>query len=89
MARVTVQEARDHLDDLLRRVEQGEDIIITRSGRRLARLGPVEETESLDRLPSLKKWRADLQMEGERLSTIVRNQRDEEQYGPDTSTPAF
>ena len=42
MVEVNVHEAKTHLSRLLRRVEAGEDVLISRAGRPLARLVPVE-----------------------------------------------
>ena len=39
-ASVGVHEAKTHLSDLLRRVEAGETVIITRRGKPVAELGP-------------------------------------------------
>lgn len=44
MVEVGVHEAKTHLSRLLTRVAAGEDIVITRSGRPVARLVPVERT---------------------------------------------
>ncbi len=44
MVEVGVHEAKTHLSRLLARVAAGEDIVITRSGRPVARLVPVERT---------------------------------------------
>jgi prevent-host-death family protein len=50
MTSVGVLEARDKLGQLLDRVEQGEEITITRDGREIARLipahGPQDQAES-------------------------------------------
>ena len=43
MHQVSVQEAKTHLSRLLRRAVAGEDVVITRSGRPVVRLVPVEE----------------------------------------------
>ena len=40
MSQVTVHEAKTHLSRLLRRVETGEEIVIARSGKPVARLVP-------------------------------------------------
>jgi prevent-host-death family protein len=40
---VSVHEAKTHLSRLLRRVESGEEVIIARGGRPIARLVPVTE----------------------------------------------
>jgi prevent-host-death family protein len=44
MVEVGVHEAKTHLSRLLTRVAAGEDVVITRSGRPVARLVPVERT---------------------------------------------
>ena len=41
MTQVNVQEAKTRLSDLLLRSEQGEEIVIARAGRPVARLVPV------------------------------------------------
>ena len=41
MTQVNVQEAKTQLSDLLARSERGEEIVIARSGRPVARLVPV------------------------------------------------
>lgn len=43
MSIVNVHEAKTHLSRLLRRVAAGEEIVIAKSGRPIARLVPVEE----------------------------------------------
>lgn len=42
MDRVNVHEAKTHLSRLLERVERGEEVIIARNGRPVARLVPVQ-----------------------------------------------
>ncbi len=42
MAEVSVHEAKTHLSALLARVEGGEEIVIARAGRPVARLVPLE-----------------------------------------------
>ena len=42
MVEVNVHEAKTHLSRLLQRVEAGEEVVISRAGRPLARLVPVE-----------------------------------------------
>jgi len=42
---MNVHEAKTHFSRLLARVEKGESIVISRAGRPVARLVPVESTE--------------------------------------------
>jgi len=44
MTLVDVQQAEPRLDELLRRCQQGEDVVITRGGRPVARLVPVADS---------------------------------------------
>ena len=44
MVEVGVHEAKTHLSRLLMQVAAGEEVVITRSGRPVARLVPVERT---------------------------------------------
>ena len=46
MTTVGIHEAKTHLSRLLRRVIAGEEIVIAKGGKPLARLVPVEEFES-------------------------------------------
>ena len=45
MAQVNVHEAKTHLSKLLARVAAGEEIVIARAGKPVARLVPVENEE--------------------------------------------
>jgi prevent-host-death family protein len=48
MTTVTAYEAKTHLPRLLRAAERGETVIITRHGKPVAQLGPVQQRESFD-----------------------------------------
>ena len=52
MTIVNIHEAKTHLSRLLNRVVSGEEIIIARSGKAVAKLVPVEEPKQ-DRIPGL------------------------------------
>jgi len=56
MTRISVLEARQQLANLAKRVEAGEDIVITHRGKDLVRLAPVAPP-----LPDLSEFRASLQ----------------------------
>ena len=53
---VTVHEAKTNLSELLRRVEAGEEIVIARAGRPVARLVPLASA-ARPRRPGLLKGR--------------------------------
>lgn len=75
--RVPVEEIQSRLGEWLRRVEEGERVVITREGRDVAQVEAVKETTRTDSLPSLEEWRASFTVRGEDLSETVRQQREE------------
>ncbi|MYD71790.1 MAG: type II toxin-antitoxin system Phd/YefM family antitoxin [Acidobacteria bacterium] len=44
---VSITQAKNHLSQLLQRAAAGEDVIITRAGRPVARLVPIEDVRPL------------------------------------------
>lgn len=50
-ATVNVHEAKTHLSRLLERVESGEEVVIARAGKPVARLVPITETITEPRQP--------------------------------------
>ena len=48
MATVSAYEAKTHLPRLLREVERGETVIITRHGKPVAKLAPVDDQRRAD-----------------------------------------
>lgn len=78
MLEITLREARAQLSDLLDQVGQGEEVIITRHGKQVARLMPVVHAQA--KLPSLKKFRASFKIKGKALSRTIANLRKEERY---------
>jgi prevent-host-death family protein len=52
MTTINVHEAKTHLSRLLVRVEMGEEIILARAGKPVARLAPMEGTPAKRRLGS-------------------------------------
>ena len=66
---INVKQARASLSSLLKRVEKGGEVVLLRRGKKVARLVPLEGWEG--RLPSLKEFRASIQVKGEPLSMGV------------------
>jgi prevent-host-death family protein len=77
MGEVNVKDARSQLSALLDRVEKGEEIIIKRRGKRVAKIVPPG---TVSNLPSLKDFRASLKVRGKPLSQTVIDARKEERY---------
>lgn len=77
MLEISVKEARKKLSYLLDRVEYGDEIIITRRGKRIARLIAPDQDE---KLPELKQFRKGLKVAGKAMSEIVIGNRTDERY---------
>jgi prevent-host-death family protein len=74
MKHVGIRQARQQLPDLIDRVEAGEEIMITRQGKAVARLIPAPP--SARKLPSLEKFRRDLGRPGTPSARLLREERD-------------
>ena len=79
MSPVNLKEARKRLSELVGAAEQGESVIITRRGRQVARLCPVEE-KPLRALPDLSAFRAEISSKGKSLTDELLAQRREERH---------
>lgn len=55
MAEVTIRELRNHGGDVVDRAAQGEQITITRAGKRVAELRPLAQPTSSEAL--VERWR--------------------------------
>jgi prevent-host-death family protein len=78
MSRISVKEARDHLRELIDRVLAGEEVILLRRGREVARILPPKGRRK--KLPSLKRFRSSIRVRGKSMSAEVIKQRREERY---------
>jgi prevent-host-death family protein len=75
---ISVKEARSRFSAILSEVEEGNEIVIMRRGKAVARLVPCADNRR--KLSSLKDFRATIQLKGEPMSeTVIRN-RSEERY---------
>jgi len=75
MSTINVADAKAHLSELLDRVEAGEEVVITRRGKAIARLSSVEPTRQP--LVSLADLRSSLPTVTKRSADVVRELRDE------------
>ena len=82
MGPVNLKEARARLSDLVRAVEKGESVLITRRGRIVARLVPPAASSEQKKAPDLAPFREALQIREEEksLSHIVIENRREGRY---------
>lgn len=78
MLEINVKEARGNLSSILDKVEKGEEIIITRRGKRIARISNLDNKPSP--LRSLKQFRKKIRVKGKSLGQTVIEQRNEQRY---------
>jgi prevent-host-death family protein len=70
---VGIKQAREELPDLVHRAEAGEEIVITRQGKAVARL--VAAPSSRKALPTLREFRRTLGQEGTPAVKLIRDER--------------
>jgi prevent-host-death family protein len=75
---VSVKEARENLKSLIDRVAAGEEVILLRRGKEVARLIPPKSGGK--RLPSLKDFCASIAVKGRPMSEEVTRARIEGRY---------
>ncbi|HVR11662.1 MAG TPA: type II toxin-antitoxin system prevent-host-death family antitoxin [Thermoanaerobaculia bacterium] len=78
MRTVSIREARQKLRALLDDVAAGEEIVLVRRGKAVARLVPAGD--STQRLPSLADFRHSIQLRGTTLGEELAAVREEERY---------
>lgn len=78
MKKVQVNEVREKLAKYLAEAEQGEEIIITKHSKPIARLMPMESKKS--EFPDLTEFREKIQVKGKPMSEEVSEMRREERY---------
>lgn len=76
MIKAGVREVRQKLSEYLRKVQEGEEVVITRRDEPLARIVPFARKQERS-LESHKALREGVAMNGKPLSQIIREQREE------------
>ena len=74
MKHVGIKQARQELPDLIDRAESGEEIVITRQGRAVAKIVPAPKTQKP--LPSLADFRQTIGRDGTPAVDLIREERD-------------
>jgi prevent-host-death family protein len=74
MKYVGIKQARARFPELVRRAEAGEEIVITRDGKAVARL--VSAPRATTPLPSLREFRRSLGRDGTSSFQLIREERD-------------
>ncbi len=75
MHTVSVAEAKANLSKVLNRVQSGEDVVITRRGKPVARIAAMKD--ALEPIPSLEEFRATLPKAKTPSVKMIRDMRDE------------
>ena len=75
---ISAREARKRISTLLDLAQKGEEVVILRRGKRVARLVPAENSKR--GLPDLTDFRASIAVKGEALSRAVVDTRNQERY---------
>jgi prevent-host-death family protein len=78
MIEINAKEARSKLSMLLKHVEAGDEVLILRRGKKVARLLPSRNGGR--RLPTLKEFRASIRIKGDSISAVVARERKETRY---------
>ena len=73
--RVPVEEMQSQFDEWIRRVEEGERLVLTRGSQEIARVHAATEPTTTASLPSLEEWRASIDIGGEKMSKTIQRQR--------------
>lgn len=76
MIELNVKEARARISEVLDWVEAGEEVILVRRGRRIARIIPERELQEIP-LPSLQAFRSRIEIRGAPMSALVAREREE------------
>lgn len=79
MSATNIRDARKNLSALLEQVERGEEVIISRRGKPVARLVHVHDAANV-RFPSRAELRSKLPPAREAAGDLVRRLRDEERF---------
>jgi prevent-host-death family protein len=80
MVTVNLTHAKAHLSELIDKVESGETVVITRRGRPVARIGPIEPPKKPIDFQSLAGIRKTLPPLPEPSAEWIREMRDDERY---------
>lgn len=79
MKKVPVNQVREQLAKYLTEAERGEEVVITRHNKPIAKLVNYEEPQK-PKFPDMKKFRDSLNVQGSVLDTLLKT-RNEERVG--------
>jgi len=77
MSTITVAEAKAHLSEVLDRVERGEEVVITRRGKPVARVSQVQQPKEPIDWEAIDRIRESMPFQEVPSVDIIRQMRDE------------
>jgi len=77
MKTVSVREAREQISSLLDAVNAGENVVITRRGKPVAKLVTIDSEDSKNRFPDRTMFRNQLSSSRKTSEKLIREMRDE------------
>lgn len=80
MEQVGIKEMRDNLREYLDRAEAGEEIVVLRRGKEVARIVPPRREPEPGRFPDLTEFRNSTKLRGERPLESLLKLREETRY---------
>ncbi len=80
MGEISLAEAKTHLSELIDRVEAGDQVDITRRGKRVARLTAATGTRKRIDVAQLRSLTAAMAPQDRSAADLVRSMRDDDRY---------
>lgn len=77
---VNIAEAKAHLSELVEQAAAGETVLLTRRGKPVARMSPLDQPRKPVDLQRLRTLTDSMPQQAEDAATLVRRMRDEERY---------
>jgi antitoxin (DNA-binding transcriptional repressor) of toxin-antitoxin stability system len=78
MTQITIEEATQNLYKLLEQVAKGEQFVLMKEGKEIARLLPPQLEKKV--FPSLNSFRKSIVLKGSAISTTILEERENERY---------
>nr|ADG34827.1 hypothetical protein [Aphanizomenon sp. 10E6] len=78
MTQITIEEATQNLYKLLEQVAKGEQFVLMKEGKEIARLLPPQQEKKV--FPSLNSFRKSIVLKGSSMSTTILEERENERY---------
>ena len=77
---VNIAQAKAHLSELIERAEAGETVEITRRGKPVAKLGPIEPKKARFDAAELARFTAGMTPQKQGAGEFIREMRDSDRY---------